>query len=233
MKKFLAALLFVFTFADYSSAATNIADDFRAHFGAGSDLAAYNKDLNTMIGLADFHTGKATSFPGFDVGASFSAIKPSDKNNISSEDYLYTGFITAETNIPVLGVGVVLRGTDWNGFESLGGGLKYNFGFLNAIHVSVAGFYDRAKTEWYTADHYSASAVASANVLFFTPYVGVGYDYGELKTRNLAISDSTSDGSARFTAGVNMTPFPFVYVFGAYTKTENNHGLQAGIGLNF
>ena len=81
------------------------------------------------------------------------------------------------------------------------------------------------------------------NVLFLTPYVGMGYDYGELKTRGfdtyrnefgeLVGNRSTSDGAMRYTAGVNLKPFPFVYVFAAYTKTSNNHGLQGGIGLNF
>ena len=196
MKKLLTALLGVLAFAGYASAA-NIADDFRAHYTAASDLSAYNKDINTLIGIADFHTGKGTSFPGFDVGATFSAIKPSSSNNISSEDYIYTGFITAETKIPVLDLGVVVRGTDMNGFESLGGGLKYNFGLFDTIHISLSGFYDRGKTDWYTTDHYSASAVASMNVLFLTPYVGLGYDYGELKTRDLFPSRSTSDGAIR------------------------------------
>lgn len=174
MKKLLALLVAFFTLAGYASAA-NIADDFRAHYSAASDLSAYNKDINAMIGVADFHTGKGTTFPGFDIGATLSAVKPSDKNNITTDDYLYAGFITAETKIPVLDLGVVVRGTDMNGFQSLGGGLKYHYNLFDTIHLSLAGFYDRGKTDWYTTDHYSASAVASMNVLFFTPYVGVGY----------------------------------------------------------
>ena len=121
MKKLLALLVAFFTLAGYASA-TNIADDFRAHYSAASDLSAYNKDINAMIGVADFHTGKGTAFPGFDIGATLSAVKPSDKNNITTDDYLYAGFITAETKIPVLDLGVVVRGTDMNGFQSLGGG---------------------------------------------------------------------------------------------------------------
>ncbi len=232
MKKLLSVLVSILCFAG-AAAASNIADDFRAHYSAASDLAAYNKDINAMVGLADFHTGKGTSFPGFDIGATLTAVKPSSNNNISSDDYLYTGFITAETKIPVLGLGVVLRGTDMNGFESLGGGLKYNLGLFDTIHVSLGGFYDRASTDWYTTDHYSLSAVASMNVLFITPYVGVGYDYGELETKDLLPSRSTSDGDMRYTAGVNVKPFPFVYMFAAYTKTSSSHGLQGGVGVNF
>lgn len=232
MKKLLTFLFALFILTGYSAAA-NIADDFRAHYSASTDLSAYNKDINAMIGLADFHTGKGTTFPGFDVGASFAAIKPSSKNTITSDDYLYVGFLSAETKIPVVNLGVVVRGTDMNGFSSLGGGLKYNFGLFDTIHVSVAGFYDRGQTDWYTTDHYSASAVASMNVLFLTPYVGLGYDYGELKTKDVLPERSTKDGALRYTLGVNMKPFPFVYVFAAYTQTNDNHGLQGGVGLNF
>ncbi len=233
MKKRLAVLLGVLCFTGAVSYAANIADDFRSHYNASSDLAAYNKDLNALIGLADFHTGQGTSFPGFDIGATLSAVKTSSNNNISSEDYMYAGFITAETKIPVLNLGVVLRGTDMNGFQSLGGGLKYNFGLFDTIHISLGGFYDRGSTDWYSTDHYSLSAVASLDVLFLTPYVGIGYDYGELKTKDLLPSRSTSDGDMRYTAGVNVTPFPFVYLFAAYTQTSSSHGLQGGIGLNF
>lgn len=101
MKKLFTLLFAFFTLTGYASAA-NIADDFRAHYSASSDLSAYNKDINAMIGVADFHTGKGTAFPGFDIGATLSAVKPSDKNNITTDDYLYAGFITAETKIPVL-----------------------------------------------------------------------------------------------------------------------------------
>lgn len=93
-----------------------------------------------MIGVADFHTAKGATFPGFDIGASVSAIKPSDANHISHEDYLYTGFLTAETKLPVLGITVMARGTDMNGFKSLGGGLKYSFKLLEVIDVSTMAF---------------------------------------------------------------------------------------------
>ncbi len=212
---------------------TNISDDFRAHYNAASNLSAYNKDINTLIGLNDFHTGKATSFPGFDIGATFGGVKVGSDNNISSEDYLITPFITAETMIPVINTTVALRGAAFNGFESIGAGIKYNYDVLEFFDVTLAGFYDHAKTDWYATDHVSFSAVASANFLIFTPYLGVGYDYGDLSTHNIAPKRSTSDQAGRWTAGVRVTPFPLLYVFGAYTQTASNQGFQAGLGFNF
>ena len=168
MKKvFLVALSFILLPAALW-ADTNIADDFRAHYNpATSNLSAYNKDLNTLIGLNDFHTGKATSFPGFDVGATFGGVKTGSDNNISSEDYIMTPFITAETLIPVLNTTVAVRGTAFNGLESIGLGLKYNYNVLEFFDVTLAGFYDHAQTDWYDMDHLSFSAVASGTVLFF------------------------------------------------------------------
>ena len=213
------------------AAAGNIGDDFREHVSPTSSLSAYNKDIATMIGVADFHTGKGATFPGFDIGVTANAIKPT--NNISHEDYLYTGFITAETKIPVLDVGVMVRGTDMNGFKSLGGGLKYSFKLLEVFDISAMAFYDKGSTDWYDVDHYSASATASFSFLFLTPYAGIGYDYSEMDTTGLPYHLSSSDDSVRYTLGASITPFPFGYVFGAYTKTADNEGFQAGIGVHF
>lgn len=232
MKKLFIPVVTLFVLTLNAAASNNIGNDFRDHYSASSNLSAYNKDINTLIGMADFHTGKATSFPGFDIGASMSAIKVGKDNNISSEDYLMTGFLRAETYIPVAGVTVALRGTDFNGFESIGGGLKYSYDFLEIAHLSLSGFYDRAKTDYYTTDHYSASAVVSASLPVVTPYAGVGYDYGDFSVRRIG-DRSTTDGSVRYTAGVNLHPFPFFYIFGAYTKTSGNEGFNGGIGINF
>lgn len=233
MKKVLLTLVGLFS-VTAALASTNISDDFADHYNpATSNLSAYNKDINTLIGLHDFHTGKATSFPGFDIGATFGGVKVGSDNNISSEDYMFAPFLTAETFVPVVNTTVAVRGSAFNGFESLGAGLKYNYNVLEFFDVTLAGFYDHAKTDWYTTDHLSLSAVASASVLFFTPYLGVGYDYGKLSTRKYANNRSTSDDTARWTAGVRVSPVPLFYVFGAYTKTSGNSGFQAGLGVNF
>ena len=238
MKKLLAAFLFAFAFALPASASMN--SDFADHFSVGG-LADYNRDISTMIGLADFHTGKGVTFPGFDIGASVSAVKTSS-GYFSSEDYLYAPFITAETQLPILGMDIALRGTQYDGFKSLGGGLKWH-GSLALINLSAAAFYDRYGTDYYDGDHYSVSASASVNILFLTPYVGIGYDYSELSTKgldnyrdewgNIIGNRSTSDGVVRYTAGVNFHPLPLFYVYGAYTYTKYSQGFQGGIGLNF
>ena len=131
-------------------------------------------------------------------------------------------------------MGIALRGTQYDGFKSLGGGLKWH-GSLALINLSAAAFYDRYGTDYYDGDHYSVSASASVNVLFLTPYVGIGYDYSELTTKDLGAfsGEKADDGVVRYTAGVNFHPLPLFYVYGAYTYTKYSHGFQGGIGLNF
>ncbi len=227
MKKLLLAVLFAFAatplFAGMNS-------DFSGSFNT-SGFADYNRDISTLIGQADFHTGKGVSFPGFDVGASVSTVKTSD-GSFSGDDYQYLPFITAETQIPILGMGVAARGTSYDDFQSIGAGLKWH-GSLALINLSASAFYDRYKTDYYDGNHYSASASASVNVLFLTPYVGIGYDYSEMETKNYLAGHKTDDGVVRYTAGVNFHPLPLIYVYGAYTYTKYNHGFQGGLGINF
>lgn len=230
MRKQLLVLFVLLSFALPASA--SMGSDFKDHY-TGNNLAAYNRDVSAMIGLADFHTGKGTVFPGFDVGATMTAVKTTN-DNFSDKSYFYAPFIMAETELPILGLGVAARGTSYDGFESLGGGLKWHQ-TVAVVNLSAAAFYDRYSTDYYQGNHYSASASASVNVLFATPYVGIGYDYSQLKVKSLGAfsGDKSNDGVVRYTAGVNLHPIPFVYLYGAYTYTKYNHGFQGGIGLNF
>lgn len=209
-------------------ASASMSSDFKDHFH-GKGLSAYNRDIATLLGQADFHTGKAATFPGFDVGATMTAVKTSG-SNFSKKDYFYAPFIMAETELPFLGLGVAARGTSYDGFESIGGGLKWHQ-TVAVVNLSAAAFYDHYKTDYYDGNHYSASASASVNVLFATPYVGIGYDYSSLKVKD--IHKKSDDDVIRYTAGVNLHPLPLFYVYGAYTYTKYNHGFQGGVGINF
>lgn len=210
----------------------DINDDFRDHFNLDG-LTAYNRDLATLMGQADFHTGKAVTFPGFDIGANVTAVKTSSEN-FSEEKYFYAPFITAETQLPILNLGIAARGTTYNGFKSIGGGVKWTQA-IAIVNLSASVFYDRYGTDYYEGDHYSASASASASLLIFTPYIGVGYDYSSLKLKDMGTltGKKSDDDVLRYTAGVNIHPLPFLYVYGAYTYSKYNQGFQGGLGLNF
>lgn len=231
MKKQLLAVLAILSFALPVSASMN--SDFHDHLNINA-LADYNRDLATLMGQADFHTGKGITFPGFDVGATVTAVKTSNKN-FSSKDYFYAPYLTAETQLPFLGLGVAVRGTSYDGFDSIGGGLKWHQS-LALINLSAAVFYDRYGTDYYNGNHYSASASVSTGLLFLTPYIGVGYDYSSIKIKDMgpaATGKTSHDGLVRYTAGVNVHPIPFFYVYGAYTYSKYSHGFQGGVGINF
>lgn len=226
MKKITIACLLMFSFALPLSA--SMSSDFKDNYREDG-LAAYNRDLASLLGQADFHTGKGATFPGFDIGGTLTAVKTSS-SNFSKKDYFYAPFIMAETELPFLGLGVAARGTSYDGFESIGGGLKWHQ-TVAVVNLSAAAFYDHYKTDYYDGNHYSASASASVNVLFATPYVGIGYDYSSLKVKD--IHKKSDDDIIRYTAGVNLHPLPLFYVYGAYTYTKYNHGFQGGVGINF
>lgn len=233
MKKllFLLAVLLTTTLGAFAS---NIGDDFHNHYIPGkSNLKAYNRDLNGLVGMVDFNTGHPKTFPGVNLGASLSVFKPSSSNNISSNSYTVLPFLVAETKIPYLGVGVVARGTHANGYRSLGGGLTYQMSALEFLNLSFGAFYDNGRTDWYRNNHYSLTAIASTSVLMFTPYVGVGYDYGKIKTRGYDHNESASNGTARGMVGLNVNPFPLFTGFIAYTVTKDSHGFTGGLGLRF
>lgn len=214
--------------------AKDMGDDFYDHYHQGtSDLKAYARDLNSLVGTVDFHTGRTTDFPSINLGASVSVFKPSSSNDISSDSYTVLPFLIAETKIPYINVGVVGRGTSANGYTSVGGGLTYQMTLVELVDFSFGAFYDNGRTDWYRNDHYSASAIASMDVLFFTPYLGVGYDYGKLKTRGYTHNESVSDGTPRGMVGLNVHPFPLVSGFIAYTLTKDSHGFTGGLGLSF
>ena len=232
MKKlFLLMAVFV---AGPLAAYADMGDEFHDHYRPGvSNLKAYNRDLNGLVGMVDFHTGKGGTFPSINIGANVSVFKPSSENNISTDSYTVLPFLVAETKIPYLNVGVVARGTDISGYRSLGGGLTYQLSLLEFLNLSFGAFYDNGRTDWYRNDHYSASAVASTSILFFTPYIGVGYDYGKLKTHGYTNNESVSNGTPRGMVGLNVHPFPLLSGFIAYTVTKDSHGFTGGVGLSF
>lgn len=230
MKKLVVFLLL--NVCAFTAGATDIGDDFYRHFNAGSNLGAYNKDINALVGVSDFHTGSSPVFPGFALGATMNAVKVSNSNNISSDSYLYTALLQAQTRIPVLGLGVAVRGTDFNGLSVIGGGLTYQWDLLETFHVSVGGFYDHLRTDWYSVNHYSATATVSTSLLIFTPYIGAGYDYGKLATHGFANNRSTDNGAGRYTVGVNVKILPLIYAFGAYTHTSGRGSFQGGVGFS-
>ncbi|WP_424244993.1 hypothetical protein Dip510_000101 [Elusimicrobium posterum] len=238
MKRLLLAFAAVFCAANVF--AGGFGKDFKNHIGAG-DIKTYAKEMGLMVGSANFHDGRATSFPGFDVGVTGIFLDPSNKISKSADnDFEFLPMVYGEARIPVLGFNLAARGTSYDDFTTIGGGVKYSVVGATILpffpDITAGVFYDRMGTDYYDADHFSAYISASVKVLILEPYIGFGYDYTDLevKSTGTAFDGKSYDADGgRTTIGLNVTPFPFGYIFGAYTYAGDAKIYQAGLGVRF
>lgn len=224
------------------SAHAGFVGDFKKHANSVDEagIKGYAKDVGLMLGMTDFHNGKSVSFPGADIGVVANFVLPNSDNKVekaADKDYMVTGMLFAETKIPFLGFSVAARGTAIDSFETIGGGVKYTIiGGSLIPDISAAAFYDRVNTDHYSADHVSVSVAGSWKVLILEPYIVFGYDKTDMDVKLTGAykgADFKTDGG-RMTLGLNVTPFPFVYIYGAYTVANSkSQGVQAGIGVHF
>ncbi|MGB2579877.1 hypothetical protein AAIR98_001796 [Elusimicrobium simillimum] len=240
MKKLLIAVCCLFIAA---AAHAGFDDDFKKHISAATagDIESYARDLGLIAGVTDFHNGSTVSFPGFDVGVVANFMDPNNKiDSDADNDYVFMPMVYGNAKLPILGLNLSARGTSYDGLTSIGGGLKWSLVGASILpffpDITAGAFYDRMKTDYYSADHFSASVSASVKVLILEPYVGVGYDYTDLEVKSTGTSfdgKSYDHDGTRFTAGLNVTPFPFLYVFGSYTQASSTKIYQAGVGARF
>jgi hypothetical protein len=207
-------------------------------------LKPFVADIGGLIGGADFNSGRTLSFPGVDIGlATVIQFKPDSDNRILRDaDVGVFGLpsIQASVAIPTIGVDVAVRGLSTSGLSIVGGGLKYGVyksGIAKFIpDVMVSFFYDSIKYDYFTGSHYSFDVSASFDIPVIKPYVGLGYDKTKLKVKNtLTAADGAeaSTGETRMSIGAKMTPFPFTYIYGAYSMLHGNSGAQMGLGVKF
>ncbi|ACC98820.1 hypothetical protein Emin_1270 [Elusimicrobium minutum Pei191] len=240
MKKLLPVFLLVFA---ASAAFANFDSDFRNNLGGKTshDIKQYAGDLGLLIGMSDFHDGRAASFPGFDVGISANIVKPDNAiDDAADNDYKWAPVVYANAQLPILGLNVAARGTSFDGLSSLGGGVRWSLVGSSILplfpDITASFFYDRMGSDYFNANHFSASISASVKVLMLEPYAGYGYDYTDLKVKDTGTNfdgNSYSKDGSRFTLGLNVSPIPFFYFYGAYVFAGDSSGMQAGLGARF
>jgi hypothetical protein len=151
------------------------------------------------------------------------------------------GLLQGSAALPLIGADVVLRGVNYSGFSVVGGGLRYPIfrsGTLTKFipDVSVSVFYDAVKFRYFTGRHMSADLAASFDLPFIQPFAGIGYDRTRVEITGISAAFDGMDAIVarpRYTAGARLTPFPFLYVFGAYTLLHDRHGVNFGAGARF
>ncbi|MCK5358030.1 MAG: hypothetical protein KAJ48_06505 [Elusimicrobiales bacterium] len=208
-------------------------------------LKPFAKDLGGLIGGADFSSGRTLSFPGFDIGlATVIQFKPDSDNLVlknAGVDAFGLPTIQVSGAIPTIGVDAVIRGLSVSGLSIVGGGLKYGVyksGIAKFIpDVMVSAFYDTIKYDYFKGNHYSFNVSASFDIPIIKPFVGLGYDKTKLEIKNnsntLLNGIKAKTGESRMTIGAKIIPFPFTYLFGAYSMLHGNAGAQLGLGIKF
>ena len=248
MKKFkiagLAALLAVVLSAGLRADTFDPLDKFRANLADGV-VKPFAADLGGLIGGADFSSGRTVGFPGFDVGAVGMVQAKPDKDNVilraAKVKAFGLGLLQGSVGLPFVGADLVVRGVNYSNISIVGGGVRvpiFRSGTLTKFmpDVSVSAFYDAVKFDYFTARHLSADLAASLDLPFIKPFAGVGYDRTKVEIKGVSAEFNGVDAivsKPRYTAGVRIVPFPFLYVFGAYTLLHDQHGINFGAGARF
>ncbi|MCG2724680.1 MAG: hypothetical protein L6420_00255 [Elusimicrobia bacterium] len=207
-------------------------------------LKPFVEDLGGLIGGADFNSGRTLGFPGFDIGlGAVVQFKPNSDNLIlKNADVNAFGLPSVQVSaaIPVIGMDIAARGLSVSGLSIIGGGLRYGVhksGIAKFIpDIMVSAFYDTIKYDYFKGNHYSFDVSASFDLPIIKPFVGLGYDKTKLEIENVpTLPDGVdaSTGKSRMTIGAKIIPFPFTYLFGAYSMFHGNSGAQMGLGIKF
>ena len=241
MKKSIALLAVLL--AATAASATPLSDfETRAR---GELIKPLALDLGGLLGGASAHTGRAIGFPGFWAGAVGAVQFSPDKNDLILRDAGVKAF-----GLPMLEIGVglpfkvdvIAHGMKIYDATVFGAGLRYGLYRTDLVdtflpNVSVAAFGDRVNHKSFSATHGGFDAAATWNLPIVKPFFVAGFDVTTLKvgtavTPGVAGLSATARGS-RFSAGAELTPFPFVALRAAYTMRHGMPGFDAGLGVKF
>lgn len=235
--------LFAFSFAGEANA-LNVFSEFGSRVTQDS-MKPFAKDLGGLLGSADFHSARTMGFPGFDIGvAGVFQTKPDTGNSIlrdSGVDAFGLPIVQAEVGLPK-NFGVVLRSLPISdGAPVLGAGLRYSIFRHTAAKLlpdlTVSAFYDTFSNDYMKFRHFSMDIAAGLDLPVLKPYVGLGFDSSRLESKvsnlDVASGDHVSVSEVRYTAGLNVTPWPFAYLFAAVSGSHGQTGFQGGAGVKF
>lgn len=253
MKKLLKPVLLAVlgSFVFYGSAKADAFGDFKddiinqAQAQAKGLLTPFAEDFGGLIGGADFNSGRALGFPGFDVGIAVTVQAKPNPNNTLLKDANVDAFgiplLQASVGLPVIDADVTLRGLSVSGLSVIGGGVRKSVlksGTLTKFipDVSVAAFYDVIDYDYFKGNHMSFDVSASFDIPVIKPFVGVGIDRTTLEVQGVSALLNGVDATIskpRYTLGVKFSPLPLLYVYGAYSSLHGQSGYQAGLGARF
>jgi len=239
-----ARLLLLLAMLWAAPARADIYSGFERFADSGS-LKPFARDLGSILGSATFHSARPLGFSGFDLGVHAGVqFYPSRGDEILRRNGVRTfglPWVQAEIGLPYRIDGFI-RGISYEGLTIAGGGVRY--GLLKssdkpwAPQLLVSGSAHSVVYQSFSASHAGANLVYSMGTSFFNPYLGAGFDHVRLVVRS-SVLDPTLNGRAvstlesRFTAGLLLRPWTFVYINAAYILVHGQSGAEAGLGLRF
>ncbi|MFI5346031.1 MAG: hypothetical protein ACHQ51_06625 [Elusimicrobiota bacterium] len=211
---------------------------------AGS-LKPFTRDLGGLLGSSTFHSGRSLGFSGFDVGVRYGAqFRPSAGDNIMRGNKVKSfglPMVQAEIGLPFKIDGFI-RGISYQGLTVSGGGVRYGVFSPSdkpwSPQVLIGAVGHSIVHKDFSATHFGANLVASAGNAAITPFVGAGFDRTRLVVRS-SLLDPTLNGrdvttvESRFTAGVSVKPYQFVYASVAANLVHGMAGAEADLGVRF
>jgi hypothetical protein len=212
---------------------------------AGSALKPFALDLGGLLGASTVDTGRTYGVPGFWVGGDAVLQDHPDRNDVILRNSGVHSFalpmIQAGVGLP-FGIDVIAHGVGAYGVTILGGGVRkslYRTELLTTFlpNVSVSAFGDKVNAGPFSATHGAANATATWDFPILKPFVEAGYDatkvmVGAAQAVGLAGVSATANGT-RFSAGIDLTPFPFFDLRLAMLELHGITGGQLGLGLKF
>lgn len=214
-------------------------------FADAGSLKPFTRDLGGLLGSATSHNGRSLGFSGFDVGVRYGAqFHPSAGDKIMRGNGVKAfglPWVQAEIGMPFKIDGFI-RGISYQGLTVAGGGLRYGLYSPSdkpwTPQILVSGVGHSVVHQNFSATHFGVDLVCSAGTPGFTPFLGGGFDRTRLVVRSSKL-DPTLNGAdvttleSRFTAGVSLKPYQFVYLSLAGTLAHGQGGAEASLGVRF
>lgn len=197
------------------------------------------EDISLLLNSANFHDATKLKLPGFDFSIRCPIIKISEKNKIIKEtagfEFLPLPIIVIEAGLP-LDIDVSLKGVQLYTATIIGGGIKYKLPIpeiplLPNLMASVQANYTTLSHKSFKTDAYNINLIASLKIplIPLMPTIGMGYEITELKVQNLTGRYS----NIRAEGGINITPFPFLYIYLSAGLSGNRQFYNGSLGIRF
>jgi len=205
------------------------------------------KDVGGVLGGGYYHYAKNLGLPGFDIGIRVPVKNISDddivlKSTDSKNTIILLPLVQVEIGLP-MNFDLIVRGISFEKISVFGGAIRYTFfSSKTLLDFSISGIigYGSLSHDYMKANTTSANVIASIGIPIVKPYIGFGYDTSTLiagdkaKNENPALADLKGEYSGtRFEIGANISPFPFVYLYGAYNYIYGDTGYTFGLGVKF